>query len=144
MSIFTEPMMVMAVPSNAKGYRRFLPPGLQRPRWEVFGSFRYAVGSMDTPDEVIVVPDGFQFDGASVPLPFRILVPMAHPDYIQAAALHDWMLESGLYTRRRCDQVFHEALGVLGMPGLWRGAMFGAVRLGALRWHARKMIAGAS
>lgn len=144
MSSFTDRLVIMAVPSNAHGLRRFLPPGFQRPRWEVMEGFRYAVGSLEHPDEVIEVPDGFQFDGASVPLPFRMLVPMAHPDYIQAAALHDWMLESGLYTRRRCDQVFHEALGVLGMPGLWRGAMFGAVRLGALRWHARKLIAGVS
>lgn len=141
MSSFTEPMMIMAVPSIAQGYRRFLPPGFQRPRWEVFGSFRYAVGSLAHPDEVIEVPNSFQFDGASVPLPFRMLVPMAHPDYIQAAALHDWMLESGRYTRRHCDRVFHEALGVLGMPGFWRGAMFVAVRIGAIRWFARRLIA---
>lgn len=144
MSSFTSSLIVMAVPRTATGLRRFLPPGFQRPRWEVWEGFRYAVGSLERPSEVIEVPDGFQFDGASVPLPFRMLVPMAHPDYIQAAALHDWMLESGRYTRRRCDQVFHEALGVLGMPGLWRGAMYAAVRIGAIRWHARKFLKNGS
>ncbi len=142
MSSFTERLVVMAVPSVTTGMARILPPGLQRPKWEVMDGFRYAVGSLDAPTEVIEVPEGFQFDGASVPLPFRILVPMAHPDYIQAAALHDWMLESGLYTRRYCDQVFHEALGVLGMPRLWRGAMFAAVRIGAIRWHIRVALGG--
>jgi hypothetical protein len=141
MSSFTERLLIMAVPSSSKGIARLLPPGWQRPRWEVWEGFRYAVSDLDKPTEVITVPEGFIFDGASVPLPFRILVPMAHPDYIQAAALHDWMLESGLYSRKHCDHIFHEALGVLGMPQVWRGAMFAAVRLGALRWHARQLIA---
>lgn len=141
MSSFTQPLIVTAVPGKPTGWRRFLPPSMQRPRWETWIGFDYAVGSLEAPTEVITVCGSFVFDGASVPLPLRILVPMAHPDYIQAAALHDWMLKSGKYTRRYCDQVFHEALGVLGMPNLWRGAMFGAVRLGALRWHARKAIA---
>lgn len=141
MSSFTERLLIMAVPSSPKGLARLLPPGWQRPRWEVWDGFRYAVSDLDNPTETIEVPEGFIFDGASVPLPFRLLVPMAHPDYIQAAALHDWMLESGLYSRKRCDHIFHEALGVLGMPKVWRGAMFAAVRLGALRWHARQLIA---
>jgi hypothetical protein len=143
MSSFTQPLIVTAVQGKPRGWRRILPPGMQRPRWKIWIGFEYAVGDLDNPTEVITVPGSFVFDGASVPLPFRMLVPMAHPDYIQAAALHDWMLESGKYTRRYCDRVFHEALGVLGMPGLWRGAMFAAVRIGAIRWHARRLIRGA-
>lgn len=142
MSSFTSALIIMAVPNTASGLARLLPPGFQRPRWEVMEGFRYAVGSIEAPQDVIEVPGGFQFDGASVPLPFRMLVPMAHPDYIQAAALHDWMLESGRYTRAKCDAVFFEALGVLGMPELWRGIMFAAVRIGAIRWHARRLIKG--
>lgn len=142
MSSFTQPLVVTAVQGKTTGWRRILPPSMQRPRWKIWIGFQYAVGDLDNPTEVITVHGSFIFDGASVPLPFRFLVPMAHPDYIQAAALHDWMLESGKYTRRYCDQVFNEALGVLGMPGLWRGAMFGAVRLGSLRGHLRRMIAG--
>lgn len=144
MSSFTENMTIMAVPGRGGGWLSAItPPGFKRPRWEVWDGFTYAVGDLDAPEEVIIVPAGFQFDGASVPLPFRMLVPMAHPNYIQAAALHDFMLESGDYTRKRCDDVFHEALGVLGMPRLWRGAMYVAVRLGALRWNIRKMFGGA-
>ncbi len=140
MSNFTRACAILAIPTPPNGWRCWLPPGWQRPRWQLIEGFRYAVGSLDAPSEMIPVPRGFIFDGASVPLPFRALVPMAHPDYIQAAALHDWMLESGRYTRRYCDRVFHEALGVLGMPGLWRGAMFAAVRIGAIRWHLRRAI----
>ena len=130
------------MPSTATGIARLLPPGWQRPRWEVWGGFSYAVGDLDKPTETIDVPQGFIFDGASVPLPFRILVPMAHPDYIQAAALHDWMLESDLYSRKYCDHVFYEALGVLGMPQVWRSAMFAGVRLGAIRWHLGQALKG--
>jgi uncharacterized protein DUF1353 len=139
MSSFTDRLIVMAVPSTPQGLARFLPPGLRRPAWEVVYDFSYAVGSSRQPIEVIDVPYGFQFDGASVPLPFRILVPMAHPDYIQAAALHDWMLTCGRWPRRYCDLVFYEALGVLGMPALWRAIMFGAVRIGAIGWHLRRL-----
>lgn len=142
MSSFTDALIIMAVPGTARGLARALPPGWQRPRWQVFRGFSYAVGSLDAPTEVIDVPAGFQFDGASVPLPFRLFVPMAHPDYIQAAALHDWMLESRRYTRTYCDAVFAEALGVLGMPKLWRTIMFAAVRIGAIRWHLRQFRKG--
>lgn len=132
----------MAAPSTAKGLVRLLPPGIQRPRWEVWRGFSYAVGDLNAPTEIITVPDGFIFDGASVPLAFRMLVPMAHPDYIQAAALHDWMLGSGRYSRKRCDHGFHEALGVLGVPQVWRKAMFAAVRLGSAHAHARHFFKG--
>lgn len=114
MSSFTRRLAVAAVTSPKTGWAAMLPPGFQRPSWEVLGGFRYLVSSADAPSEIIRVPAGFVFDGASVPLPFRLLLPMAHPDYIQAAALHDWMLKSGRYTRRYCDAVFHEALGVFG------------------------------
>tara|TARA_R110002110_G_scaffold413432_1_gene640809 strand:+ start:307 stop:744 length:438 start_codon:yes stop_codon:yes gene_type:complete len=142
MSSFTRRLAVAAVTSPKTGWAAMLPPGFQRPSWEVLGGFRYLVSSADAPSEIIRVPAGFVFDGASVPLPFRLLLPMAHPDYIQAAALHDWMLKSGRYTRRYCDAVFHEALGVLGLPEPWRAIMFAGVRIGAVRWHARKVLGG--
>jgi len=139
-SSFTSPLIIMAVPNTQRGLSRLLPPGLQRPRWELVEGFRYAVGGLQTPEQVIEVPHGFRFDGASVPLPFRAFVPMAHPDYIQAAALHDWMLESGNHSRAECDLVFWEALGVLGMPLVWRRIMFAAVRIGAARWHLNRIM----
>lgn len=141
MSSFTDNLTIMAVPRPVTGWLgAILPPSFQPPRWEVWEGFRYAVGSLEAPEEVIEVPAGFKFDGASVPWVFRMLVPMAHPNYIQATALHDRMLESKAYTRKHCDLVFHEALGVLGMPRFWRGAMYCAVRLGAVRARIRSAL----
>lgn len=133
MSSFTSPLIVQAVRPSVTGWRRWLPPGLQRPVWEVIGGFRYAVGSLETPSEVIEVPAGFTFDGASVPLAFRLIFPMAHPDYIQAAALHDYMLETRRWSRQHCDAVFGEALSVLAVPEPWRTALWLGVRFGAAR-----------
>lgn len=110
---------------------RWLPPSLWRPAWVLGAGFSYAVGSLDAPSDIIDVPTGFQFDGATVPLPLRLIVPMAHPNYIQAAALHDWMLSSRRYPRRYADRVFVQALGVLGMPRGWRAVFYATVRLGA-------------
>lgn len=135
MSSFTSPLIVQAVRPSVTGWRRRLPPGLQRPAWEVIGGFRYAVGSLDAPSELIEVPEGFTFDGASVPLLLRFLFPMAHPDYIQAAALHDYMLDIGRWPRRHCDAVFGEALTVLDVAEPWRTALWIGVRLGSA--HAR-------
>jgi hypothetical protein len=142
MSSFTNRLTIMAIPSSPKGWRRFLPPSMHPQKWEVLDGFRYAIGQLDALADVIEVPDGFRFDGASVPFLLRLFLPMAHPNYIQATALHDWMLEQGQHSRRYCDRVFCEALGVLGMPNIWRKAMYCGVRLGALRWHMRQWLRG--
>ena len=143
MSSFTQRLTITATPSHPARRKGWMPPGFQRPKWRVWIGFDYAVGDLDQPREIITVPGSFEFDGASVPLPFRLFVPMAHPDYIQAAALHDWMLsQPGRYSRRYADQVFHEALGVLGMPPFWRAVMFAAVSCATFRARARKILKG--
>ena len=91
MSTFTRGIKMKPVQCARRGLRRLLPPGLARPAWSVAERFDYAVGSLENPSATITVPEGFRFDGASVPLLLRPLFPMAHPDYIQAAALHDWL-----------------------------------------------------
>lgn len=133
MSSFTQSLVVTGVRSYPTGWRRFLPPGFHLPQWKVWIGFDYAIGDLEQPSEVITVPAGFVFDGASVPLLLRFFVPMAHPNYLQAAALHDWMIKSKRHTRAECDRVFREALGALGMPNFWRDVMFLAVRAGAQR-----------
>ena len=142
MSSFTRPLIVTAMPRIPRGLAQLLPPGFHPPRWRVWLGFDYAVGSLDNPSEIITVPGDFVFDGATVPVPLRLFVPMAHPDYIQAAALHDWMLSTGRWPRSYCDRVFHEALGVLGMSRFWAGVMYGAVRIGAVRWHLGRIARG--
>lgn len=129
---FTAPITVTAVPGKPTGWRRILPPGWQRPSWKVVGGFSFRVHRSNGSNGLIEVPDGFIFDGASVPLVFRALVPMAHPDYIQAAALHDYLLSTGR-PRHFADRLFADALAVLRMPEPWRSAMIAAVRIGSIR-----------
>ncbi len=141
MSSFTKSMTIVAVPRPVVGFwNGILPPSIQKPRWKVWEDFEYAVGSLNNPKEIIKVEKDFCFDGASVPWLARLLVPMAHPNYIQATALHDWMLESGAHTRSKCDSVFYEALGVLGMSRPWKTAMYYAVRIASARVYALKLI----
>lgn len=146
MSSFTKNIKMMAVAKRRTGWRRLLPPGFIRPAWEVAERFEYAVGSLNNPSHIITVPEGFIFDGASVPMIFWPLFPMAHPNYIQAAALHDnlysrqgdynpmgigWIeSDDDFLTRRDVDDIFHEALGVLGMAAHWRFCFWIAVRIG--------------
>ena len=66
----------------------------------------------------ITVPAGFITDFASVPrIPIAYLVAgdIAH----KPAVIHDWLYRHGLYTRKRCDDVFCEAMGTVGIA-LWR------------------------
>jgi hypothetical protein len=109
-----------------------IPPGWTRPRWQLALGFTYLVGSEGAPSDWIYVPNGFEFDGASVPIPFRGILPMAHSSYLQAAALHDWMIGNPSYSDAYADRVFLEALLVLDMPRPWAWAMYAAVRLGSL------------
>ena len=77
-------------------------------------------------------------DLASIPACVRWLLPPDGP-WAKAAALHDagyitrgW---GGRYTRKQVDQIFLEAMGVLGVPAWKREAIYQAVRLfGASRW----------
>ncbi len=129
MSSFTAPVIVTALRAQHLG---IIPPGWTRPRWQLAGGFCYLVGSETNPTDWIYVPSGFEFDGASVPIPFRGILPMAHSSYLQAAALHDWMLGCPKYTDAYADAVFYQALTVLRLPAPWRWAMYAAVRLGSL------------
>lgn len=106
--------------------------------WRLEHDLVYEVGSLGSGRE-IRVPMGFLTDGASVP---RLLWP-AYPSwgqYARAAVVHDyllWRLHSGDphpegTTRRRCDGVFAEAMGVCGVGTLRRAVLYAGVRFGAL------------
>ena len=82
--------------------------------WEVTRAFEYHVGKEGS-GEVITVLEGFITDFASVPRFLWVLFP---PDgkYTQAAVLHDRLYANPLYTRKKSDYIFYEAMGVLGVP----------------------------
>lgn len=70
----------------------------------------YRVGSEDS-DEIITVPTGFEFDGASVPMIFWRLIQRVEPQTISAACVHDYLYTEGRrYTLAKTDYIFYEAL----------------------------------
>lgn len=86
----------------------------------------------------IIVPKGFQTDGASIPPIFRWFLPR-WGRYGEAAVIHDWLYSTwsnrayGSITRIEADRIFLEAMHALGCRWYRRWPMYWAVRLGG-RW----------
>jgi hypothetical protein len=66
---------------------------------------------------LIRVPEGYRFDGASVP---RILWGVFEPlgRHAKPACVHDWLYAGGV-SRWMADAIFREALSVVGEP-FWK------------------------
>lgn len=112
--------------------------------WKLTQPLEYFVGADDS-KEVIQVPIGTETDFASVPAGFHNLFPK-DGEYTPAAIIHDFLYSTlgihGKYTRKRCDEIFLEAMGVVGVGWIRRHVMFRAVRMfgwSAWRAHARKI-----
>ncbi len=141
MSSFTDPIVVAAVPCKDRPLS-WKPPAWVSQKWVIQKGFTYAVGCEENPKELITVPKGFVFNGHSVPVVFLWLFPRAHPIYLQAAALHDWLYSdvTRLGTRRHADAIYYEALQVLTIPKFWAWCMWAGVRLGGwFAWHKRRI-----
>lgn len=105
--------------------------------WVIQKEFTYYVGELDS-DETVTVPLGFQTDFASVPPVFRWLIPR-WGKYGKAAIIHDYCYWEQRYTRERSDQIFREAMGVLGVARWKMFLMYQAVRLfGWWAWRANQ------
>lgn len=112
MSSFTEPLLV-----------KDLNDGF----FEVMRDFRYYVGEENSV-EYIDVPKGFLTDFFSVPQFFQSIVPKIGKGN-QASVLHDYLYANHLYTQKRSDDIFLEAMTVLGMNVIQRYVIYYAVRL---------------
>lgn len=105
-----------------------------RPVVRLLAPLEYRVGHADS-DEAIIVPAGFETDFASVPWGLWNLFPPLGA-YARPAVVHDFLYACGgqvrgrTYTRRRADEIFREAMGVVGVTPWRRELMFWAVRLG--------------
>lgn len=122
MSSFTEPLVAKKLTGRT---------------WEIVKAFEYHVGSEGS-GEVIKIPVGFITDFASTPRFTWILFP---PDgqYSQAAVVHDFLYHIKIYSRKMSDDIFKEAMKVLGVGWWKRGTMYNCVRLfGFFPWHSRK------
>jgi len=112
MSNFTTPLIIEPIDER---------------RWRLVEPFEYHVGSYPS-NEVIVVPAGFITDFASVP---RIFWPIFLPygRYGKAAVVHDYCYRTGIYSRKRSDQIFLEAMTVLKVKPWRRYVLYFCVRL---------------
>jgi hypothetical protein len=85
----------------------------------------------------VYVPAGYLTDGASVPAIFWGMLP-PWGIYGQAAVLHDYLCEflsitrNGVperISRKQADQIFDEAMKVIGVPDTTRHVLVGAVSI---------------
>ena len=79
----------------------------------------------------IEVPTGYITDLASVPQIFRFIVPVANAKNRRAAVVHDYLCThpDGLVKdQKQADQVFREALGVVGVGRFRSAALYYPVR----------------
>lgn len=107
-------------------------------QWQVLRGFIYYVGEEGS-EELYEVFDNAKSDLASIP---RILWSIAgHPAgiYAQAAVLHDDLYKKGKVSRKRADEIFLEAMEVLGVPEWQREALYKGVRAGGwLAWNKHR------
>lgn len=81
----------------------------------------------------VLIPAGFEFDGASIPPAFwPIIGSPFDPRFVRAALIHDWLYSSHLIDRGTVDRAFRAVLLADGVSH-WRAqAMYSAVRAGGL------------
>lgn len=120
MSSFTTPLIVSPLQDGRK--------------WRLVEEFDYAVGSEESED-VIHVPAGFITDFASSPSQIWWLIP-PWGRYGKAAVIHDYLYQTKARTRKEADDIFREAMGVLGVEK-WRIALmyWGVRNFGWLAWR---------
>lgn len=88
--------------------------------WITTDGFRYYVGE-ESSNDFIDVPIWFEFDGASVPSVFGILIQKVEPDTITSACLHDYIyIHVRKYGRIKSDIIFLESLIVYNIPKMLR------------------------
>lgn len=84
---------------------------------------------------VWLVPAGFVTDMASIPRAMWSVIGHPADKYAPAAVLHDWLYTSHLVSRAQADELFREAMAVLGVGRVRRSVMWAAVRVfGGRRW----------
>lgn len=126
-SSFTTPLIVSPLPDGRK--------------WRLFRQFTYHIGSRYS-QRKITVPEGFVTDFASVPFFAWCLIPK-WGKYGKAAVVHDYLYQYGALSRKQADEVFREAMGILGVVPWRRFLMYWAVRLfgwAAYRERAQELL----
>lgn len=129
MSSFTTPLRVEILDKTREG----------RITARLTEAFAYDVGHLGS-GETITVPAGFVTDFTSMPWGlWNLEPPLGRAG--KAAVLHDYAYATaglhGRYTRKQADDIFREALAVLGVSAVKRNLMWAAVRaFGQAGWSS--------
>lgn len=104
-------------------------------RWVTAGRVVYW---SDIADRIITVPVFFETDLASIPVLVRPLIPV-NGQHRNAAVLHDYLYQKcGCWcSRKLADEIFREAMRVLGESAWRREAMYRGVRIGGWLHYRR-------
>jgi hypothetical protein len=95
----------------------------------------------DIAKRVIVVPQGFVTDLASVPR-VPVVYFLAGGTSNEASVVHDYLYTSHLVDRQTADAVLREASAVTGVPAWRRSIMWAAVRMfGGSHWDSKPISA---
>jgi len=126
--------------------------------WRVASQFRYQLGddaaSLEFVDAdaapgttvfrrinnpiVITVPADFLTDFASIPRIFHWLYSPTGP-WGKAAVIHDYLYQTGIFTKRVADAIFYDGMLASGVPWWRRWIMFKAVVwFGGKAWNAHR------
>jgi hypothetical protein len=82
---------------------------------------------------LVIVPEGFVTDLASVPRIFRIFI-IKNGRHRPAAIVHDFLCRLGMcFSRVTADKIFLEAMKVAGVPRIRRRLMYWAVSINTRR-----------
>ena len=95
-------------------------------RWRLCAPLIY---ESDVANRIITVPAEFETDLASVPrLPLVYWLCGGRAN--KPAVVHDFLYSKGIVPREIADAVFLEAMGVVGVPTVYRRLMWAGVRVG--------------
>jgi hypothetical protein len=122
----TGAFRVEEIPGRSRGGRAVV---------RLLEALEYRVGHAAS-DELVRVPAGFETDFASIPWGLWNFFPALGP-WARPAIVHDWLYATaglgGRYSRARADDIFAEAMAVVGVPRWRRVIMVASVRLGGGR-----------
>lgn len=90
---------------------------------------------------LITVPIGFYTDFESmfrwIPSLYALLGDIAH----QPSVVHDWLYYSAITTRKMADDVYFEAMELIGIPAYKRYPIWWGLRVGGWRaWHEHRLL----
>lgn len=107
-----------------------------RPSGDLFAAaspIELAIGPIDGVSHVVIIPQGYHFDGASIPsMLWPLIGSPFEPDLMLAACIHDWYCEHTMLdyqSRVIGDAVFFYLLQRAGIPRWRRVLLYLGVRL---------------